>query len=99
MLDFSWERDIDVTVILPIDVFPVNDGLSASQSYTINWRDASKNLVKLHPRIQDDVEDDMPGEPGTFFNYFHHNDDPFDVRRWIFQASWTQWLTRAWLSI
>jgi len=37
-------------------------------------------LTKLHPRVaEDDGDDDMPAEAGSFFNFFEIADDPFDV--------------------
>lgn len=45
----------------------------------IDWKDDSKNLTKLHPRVTDEDGDDMPSEGGTFFNFFEMADDPFDV--------------------
>ncbi|CCM01618.1 uncharacterized protein FIBRA_03679 [Fibroporia radiculosa] len=49
------------------------------QSIKIDWKEDSKNLTKLHPRVMDDDGDDMPAEGGSFFNFFEHADDPFDV--------------------
>ncbi|EIN13651.1 hypothetical protein PUNSTDRAFT_94862 [Punctularia strigosozonata HHB-11173 SS5] len=63
MLDFSWERDVE----------------PKARAYKINWKDDSKNLTKRYPRVTDDVEDDLPAEPGTFFNFFEIAEDPFDI--------------------
>ncbi|KZT44487.1 hypothetical protein SISSUDRAFT_995916 [Sistotremastrum suecicum HHB10207 ss-3] len=52
----------------------------APQTITITWKTDSKNLTKLHPRVADD-EDDMPAEPGSFFNFFTVAEDPFEVSR------------------
>lgn len=43
----------------------------------INWKDDSKNLTKLYPRIMDD--DGTPAEAGSIFNFFEVAQDPFDV--------------------
>ena len=51
----------------------------APQATEINWKDDSKNLTKLYGRVVGEDEDDMPAEPGSFFNFFEHPDDPFDV--------------------
>lgn len=47
-----------------------------SQATKINWKDESKNLVKLHPRVMDD--DDV-SEPGSFFNFFEIAKDDFEL--------------------
>jgi template-activating factor I len=47
------------------------------QTVKINWKDPSKALTKLHPR--DLGEEDTPIESGSFFNFFEHTADPFDV--------------------
>ena len=57
----------------------LNNSLYNLQGAKISWKDDSKNLAKLHPRVKGDEEDDLPAEPGTFFNFFEHSDDPFDV--------------------
>ena len=36
-------------------------------------------MTKLHPRVKDDEDDDLPSEGGSFFNFFEIADDPFDV--------------------
>ncbi|KAI0651556.1 hypothetical protein C8Q79DRAFT_933983 [Trametes meyenii] len=48
------------------------------QTVKIDWKDDSKNLTKLHPRVTDE-DDDLPSEGGSFFNFFEVADDPFDV--------------------
>ena len=50
------------------------------QATKIDWKDDSKNLTKLHPRVKDDEDDDLPSEGGSFFNFFEVADDPFEVR-------------------
>ncbi|KIK05549.1 hypothetical protein K443DRAFT_675108 [Laccaria amethystina LaAM-08-1] len=45
----------------------------------INWKDADKALTKLYPREAGDSEDDIPAEPGSFFNFFECKADPSDV--------------------
>ncbi|OSD05920.1 hypothetical protein PYCCODRAFT_1464619 [Trametes coccinea BRFM310] len=49
------------------------------QATKIDWKDDSKNLTKLHPRVKDDEDDDMPSEAGSFFNFFEVAEDPFDI--------------------
>lgn len=69
MLKFSWERDVQ-----PL----------ASK---INWSDPEKALTKLYPRVdephdeEDEMsgQDDIPAEPGSFFNFFESADDPFGI--------------------
>jgi len=48
------------------------------QAIKIDWKDESKNLTKLHPRVHDDPEDE-PAEGGSFFNFFEHPTDPYDI--------------------
>lgn len=45
----------------------------------IDWKDPAKALTKLYPREKGEEDDDEPAESGSFFNYFEHEDDPFDV--------------------
>jgi template-activating factor I len=63
MLEFAWERD------------------AKNEPTTINWKDDAHNLVKLYPREKQDDgdDDDMPAEPGSFFNFFTTSTDPYDV--------------------
>ncbi|KZT06318.1 uncharacterized protein LAESUDRAFT_726148 [Laetiporus sulphureus 93-53] len=49
------------------------------QAQKIDWKDDSKNLTKLHPQVMDDDGDDMPSEGGSFFNFFEHEGDPYDI--------------------
>lgn len=49
------------------------------QAFKIEWKDNSKNLTKLYPRVMDDHDDDLPRDGGSIFNYFEHPQDPFDV--------------------
>jgi template-activating factor I len=51
----------------------------APQAIKINWKEDTKNLTKLFPRVAGEEGDDLPADPGSFFNYFEHADDPFDV--------------------
>jgi template-activating factor I len=51
----------------------------APQATKIQWKDDSKNLTKLYARVMGEEADDMPSDPGSFFNFFEHADDPFDV--------------------
>ena len=57
----------------------LNDAGCDLQATKIDWKDDSKNLTKLHPRVKDDEDDDLPSEGGSFFNFFEIADDPFDV--------------------
>ncbi|CAL1696349.1 unnamed protein product [Somion occarium] len=49
------------------------------QACKIDWKDDSKNLTKLYPRVKDEEEDELPSEAGSLFNYFEIADDPFDI--------------------
>ncbi|PCH33357.1 hypothetical protein WOLCODRAFT_135080 [Wolfiporia cocos MD-104 SS10] len=49
------------------------------QAMKIEWKDSAKILTKLHPRVPGEDGDDMPAEPGSFFNYFEIAEDPFDI--------------------
>jgi len=55
------------------------DKNSVPQAMKINWKDDSKNLTKLHPQIWVEEEDDLPSEPGSFFNFFEQEKDPYDL--------------------
>ncbi|GLB36460.1 putative nucleosome assembly protein (NAP) family protein [Lyophyllum shimeji] len=44
----------------------------------INWKDAEKALTKLYPRETAESEDDI-ADPGSFFNFFEHEDDPNEI--------------------
>jgi len=48
----------------------------APQAVKINWKSDDKNLTKLNPRKveEDDGEDIL--DPGSFFNFFEHPNDP-----------------------
>ncbi|KAI0762689.1 hypothetical protein C8Q74DRAFT_171165 [Fomes fomentarius] len=48
------------------------------QATKIDWKDDSKNLTKLHPRVADE-DSELPAEGGSFFNYFEVAQDPFDI--------------------
>jgi len=50
----------------------------APQAIKINWKEDSRNLTKLHPQVFDE-EDDLPSEPGSFFNFFEKESDPYDL--------------------
>lgn len=49
-----------------------------TQATKIKWKDDSKNLTKLYPREKDE-DDDIPADPGSFFNYFEHEEDSFET--------------------
>jgi len=49
------------------------------QAFKIDWKEDSKNLTKLHPRVMDEDGDDMPSEGGSWFNFFESASDPFDL--------------------
>jgi len=73
------------------DETPDADGLTPSMldfswerdvkpsSMKIDWKDAEKALTKLYPREKGEDEDDEPAEQGSFFNFFEHDDDPFEI--------------------
>jgi len=48
-------------------------------STKINWTDPEKALTKLYPRKAGEDADDMPADPGSFFNFFEHSNDPMEV--------------------
>jgi len=48
----------------------------APQAIKISWKSDTKNLTKLYPRIMDDED---VSEPGSFFNFFEHDDDPLET--------------------
>lgn len=48
----------------------------------IDWKSDENNLTKHYPRQKDDDDEDddeLPQEPGSFFNFFEHEEDPYDV--------------------
>ncbi|KAG1716325.1 hypothetical protein ID866_809 [Astraeus odoratus] len=45
----------------------------------INWKDPENALTKLHPRVEDEEEDSVPAEAGSFFNFFEISQDPYDL--------------------
>ncbi|KAF8168251.1 hypothetical protein B0H34DRAFT_52839 [Crassisporium funariophilum] len=45
----------------------------------INWKEPEKALTKVYPREAGEDEDDMPADPGSFFNFFEHSADPSEV--------------------
>ncbi|KAG6889373.1 hypothetical protein C0995_001438 [Termitomyces sp. Mi166 len=49
-----------------------------SSGQKVNWKDADKALTKLYPRETAEDEDDV-GDPGSFFNFFEHDSDPFEM--------------------
>lgn len=51
----------------------------APQKIAIQWKNGDKNLTKQYPRVNGEEADDLPSEPGSFFNFFEYADDPFDV--------------------
>ncbi|KAJ3750012.1 hypothetical protein DFH05DRAFT_1465526 [Lentinula detonsa] len=50
-----------------------------SLSMKIDWKDPDNALTKLYPREKGEDDDDDPAESGSFFNYFEHEDDPFEI--------------------
>lgn len=77
ILDFSWERDVVASVSTASRYIYSN--LKMFKSTKINWKDPSQALTKLYPRQSGEDDDDMPGDPGSFFNFFEHDSDPSDV--------------------
>lgn len=75
-------------------VLPARVLTEPCQTIKIDWKEDSKNLTKLHPRALDDLEDELPAEPGSFFNFFEAADDPFSVGVTIVEA--VAALTNAW---
>lgn len=82
MLDFSWERDVQPQVSWRQDLQKrraANEKVTLNhQSIKVEWKDDSRNLSQLHPRVMEEG-DDLPAEGGSFFTFFEHADDPFDV--------------------
>ncbi|KAI0343987.1 hypothetical protein BDW22DRAFT_1327620 [Trametopsis cervina] len=72
------------------DETPGEDGLTDSmidfnwerdvegKPFKIDWKDESKTLTKLYPRVADDSDDDI-AESGSFFHFFERADDPYDI--------------------
>ncbi|KAI5124389.1 hypothetical protein M0805_008274 [Coniferiporia weirii] len=48
----------------------------APQATKISWKSDAVNLTKLYPRV---LEDDDVSDPGSFFNFFEKEADPFDI--------------------
>ncbi|KAI0702426.1 hypothetical protein BC835DRAFT_1263769 [Cytidiella melzeri] len=48
-----------------------------SKAFKIDWKDDSKNLTKLYPRVSNEPDDVSEG--GSFFNFFESAHDPFDI--------------------
>ncbi|KAF9452564.1 hypothetical protein P691DRAFT_772190, partial [Macrolepiota fuliginosa MF-IS2] len=48
-------------------------------SVKIDWKDAEKALTKLYPRELDPEDTEDIAEPGSFFNFFEHENDPMDI--------------------
>ncbi|KAG5728575.1 Protein SET [Termitomyces sp. T112] len=49
-----------------------------SSGQKINWKDADKALTKLYPRETAEDDDDV-GDLGSFFNFFEHDSDAFEL--------------------
>ncbi|KAF8640649.1 hypothetical protein AX17_000306 [Amanita inopinata Kibby_2008] len=45
----------------------------------IDWKDADKALTTLYPREAGEEDDDAPAEPGSFFNFFEHENDLTEI--------------------
>lgn len=61
----------------------------------IHWKDPENALTKLHPRVaEENGDDDIPAEAGSFFNYFEIADDPFDVSVVICRCAYPHTLHR-----
>lgn len=58
--------------------FDWNEHIDPSAS-KINWKSEENNLTKLYPRVLDEVDDDIPAEGGSFFNFFEQKSDPFNI--------------------
>ncbi|KAG9119057.1 hypothetical protein FRC07_006113 [Ceratobasidium sp. 392] len=80
MVDFNWERDIEIS------------------GTPINWKDSSKALTKLRPRpdmeeIERQLKEDDNDEPvtmdyGSFFHFFEEKSDDFDARANMEDDDW-----------
>ncbi|KAG9017091.1 hypothetical protein FRB90_001821 [Tulasnella sp. 427] len=49
------------------------------QAIKIKWKSDAKNLTKHHPRKNEDDDEEDVLDPGSFFNWFEHPDDPKDL--------------------
>ncbi|KAG8924521.1 hypothetical protein FRC00_005030 [Tulasnella sp. 408] len=49
------------------------------QAIKIKWKSDAKNLTKQHPRKNEDDDEEDVLDPGSFFNWFEHADDPKDL--------------------
>jgi len=45
----------------------------------IDWKEDDKALTKLYPREMDPEDEEDVAEPGSFFNFFEHANDPMDI--------------------
>lgn len=59
-----------------------NSLIALLKAMKIKWKSDDKNLTKLYPRkTEEDDEEDIL-DPGSFFNWFEHPNDPNDVSLW-----------------
>ncbi len=80
MLDFSWDRDVQISVS-KLDrggVAFFSDGGIHLQTVKIDWKEPEKALTKMYPRETGEDEDEI-ADPGSFFNFFEHEADPSEV--------------------
>lgn len=92
MLDFDWERDIEISVSRYLSISTICPDMifSCTQGTPIEWKDPANALTKLRPRPDmeeiekrlkgEDNEDSITIDTGSFFHYFEEKDDEFDVR-------------------
>ncbi|KAM6497982.1 hypothetical protein JOM56_005930 [Amanita muscaria] len=52
---------------------------SKSSAMKISWKEPEKALTKLYPAVPADEEEDVPTEPGSFFNFFERDSDDTQV--------------------
>ncbi|KZW00659.1 hypothetical protein EXIGLDRAFT_830555 [Exidia glandulosa HHB12029] len=49
------------------------------QATQIAWKDDAHNLVKKHPWVQSEEDEELPEDAGSVFNYFVREADPFGL--------------------
>lgn len=84
-VEFDWERDVAPQVRFHQSDMPfcstvlIVDPLG-EQKVKISWKSDKVNLTKIHPRLLDeDPETFELVEPGSIFNLFETESDPFEV--------------------
>lgn len=81
MLEFNWERDIQSSVSRSPPIILTQWFIESYtiQAIKIDWKDASKNLAKLHPPKKDEEDPNEVLDFGSFFNIFELSVQAADV--------------------